>query len=58
VGILDWQSFDHAVNVGYRHATKVLEAVSPEELALYQPRVVRRPAAAEEPAASVDYALP
>jgi NTE family protein len=58
VGILDWSSFDHAVNVGYRHATKVLDAISPEELAFYQPRVVRQPAAAAAPLASVDYALP
>ncbi|HEX5635009.1 MAG TPA: patatin-like phospholipase family protein, partial [Gemmatimonadales bacterium] len=57
VGILDWRSFDHAVNVGYRHACKVLEAISPEELALYQPRAPRRaPAAA--PASALDLALP
>jgi NTE family protein len=57
VGILDWQSFDHAVNVGYRHATKVLDAISPEELTLYQPRAPRRaPVEPAEP--TVDYALP
>ena len=59
VGVLDWQSFDHAVNVGYRHARKVLEAISAEELALYQPAVTRRATiASQAPAASVDFALP
>jgi NTE family protein len=59
VGMLDWQAFDHAVNVGYRHAKKVLEAISSEELALYQPPVMRRAAVAPEaPAATVDFALP
>jgi NTE family protein len=43
VGILDWHAFDHVVNVGYRHACKVLEAISPEELSLYRPRPLRRP---------------
>ena len=57
VGMLDWQAFDHAVNVGYRHASKVLEAISPEELALYQPRAPRR-AVAATPASEVDFALP
>lgn len=56
VGILDWQALDHAVNVGYRHATKVLDAITPEELALYQPRMPRH--AAPAPTPSVDYALP
>jgi NTE family protein len=36
VGILDWQAFDHAVDVGYRNAAKVLAAMPPEELAPYR----------------------
>lgn len=36
VGLLDWQSFDHAVNVGYQQASKVLAAMSREELAPYR----------------------
>lgn len=59
VGILDWQAFDHVVNVGYRHALKVLDAISPEELALYQPRAARRATVPPTaPAAEVDFALP
>ena len=48
VGILDWQSFDHVVNVGYRHACKVLGAMSAEELSPYRVRPPRRPAAARK----------
>ena len=60
VGILDWRAFDHSVNVGYRHACKVLAAISPEELSLYQPRGQWRqqPAAAPAPTVEVDFALP
>ena len=36
VGILDCQSFDHAVGVGYRNAAKTLAAMSQEELAAYR----------------------
>ena len=57
VGILDWQSFDHVVNVGYRHALKVLEAMSPEELAPYRVRPPRR-AAATRPQAEPADAVP
>ena len=36
VGLLDWQSFDHAVNVGYQLAAKKLAGMSREELAPYR----------------------
>jgi hypothetical protein len=36
VGLLDWQSFDHAVNVGHQLAAKKLAAMSREELAPYR----------------------
>jgi NTE family protein len=36
VGILDWHAFDHAVDVGYRHAAKVLAAMPPEALAPFR----------------------
>ena len=51
VGILDWNAFEHAVNVGYRHACRTLEAISEDELALYR---VRQPAV--KPAASAERA--
>lgn len=35
VGLLDFQSFDHAVKVGYEHAARHLAAMSREELAPY-----------------------
>lgn len=38
VGILDWHAFDHAVNVGYRHASKTLAAMTGEQLAPYRAR--------------------
>lgn len=47
VGILDWNAFEHAVNVGYRQACRTLEAISEDELALYRVRQpVQAPAAA------------
>lgn len=36
VGILDWQAFDHAVDVGYRNAAKTLAALPQEELAAWR----------------------
>jgi NTE family protein len=36
VGILDWHAFDHAVSVGYKHASKTLAAMSQDELAKYR----------------------
>ena len=36
VGLLDWHAFDHAVNVGYKHARKTLEAMPHEQLAPYR----------------------
>ena len=54
VGILDWGSFEHAVNVGYRHACRTLEAISEDELALYR---VRQAVHLTAPAAEVDELL-